>query len=77
MGRGARSLEGNAVHSATKVLAFNGVEVGELVEADEDVVRFRNQEGRVVTISAQAVFQHRGGVVRLICYDTGLHRWEV
>ena len=63
--------------SATRVLSFNGVEVGELVEAKEDVVHFRDPNGRLIAISAQAVLEHRGGVLRLICYDTGVHRWEV
>ncbi|HEX6030189.1 MAG TPA: hypothetical protein VFY90_02080 [Tepidiformaceae bacterium] len=65
------------MHGARKVLAFNGVEVGDLIDADEDVLHVRTTDGHEIAISAKAVFESRGGVVRLICYDTGIHRWAV
>jgi hypothetical protein len=51
--------EGNAVHGAKKVFAFNGVEVGDLTEADEHVLRVRTGDGHEIAISAKAVFDSR------------------
>lgn len=58
-----------------RVLGYDGVEVGEVVEGDREALKVRRKDQTEMWLRGDAILAADDLRVTLICYASGVNRW--
>jgi hypothetical protein len=65
----------DVVRAGTRVVGYDGVEVGEVVYGDRERFRVRRKDQTEVWVAGKAILGIEHDRVTLICYASGIGRW--
>jgi hypothetical protein len=65
------------VRAGTRVVGYDGVEVGRVVEGDRERLRVRRSDQSELWVAGQAILDANENRVTLICYARGVTRWRL
>ncbi len=65
------------VRAGTRVVGYDGVEVGRVVEGDRERLKVRRKDQTEIWLAGQAILAADNDRVTLICYASGVGRWGV
>ena len=67
----------DAVKVGTRVVGYDGVEIGHVLEGDRERLKVRCKDQTDLWVTGRAILSADRDRVTLICYARGVHRWGV